>query len=168
MQAGIVCQSEPAFPIEQTVTDLSSFAWDTSTKGGSCNPPHILADIYYADTAVNIVTDWFCALLYGLSCHLTICLSLTFHTRPIPLLWNIQLNKNAKVSVAFLLSMGVLASISACIRLKYTVNLVTSKEYLHDVSDIVIWGCKYLSPYTYTQSTPGSLTQIPHQMPRTA
>jgi hypothetical protein len=60
------------------------------------------------------------------------------------LLWNLQLNKDAKLSVAFLLSMGVLASISACIRLKYTVNLKNSTEYLHSVGDIVIWGCKFL------------------------
>jgi hypothetical protein len=49
------------------------------------------------------------------------------------------------MSVAFLLSMGVLASISACIRLKYTVNLNNSQEYLYSVGDIVIWGCKFLS-----------------------
>jgi hypothetical protein len=60
------------------------------------------------------------------------------------LLWNIQLNKKAKLSVGFLLSMGVLASISACIRLKYTVNLINSTEYLHSVGDIVIWGCKFI------------------------
>ena len=56
-----------------------SWAWDTSTPGGKCNPAQTLADIYYATTAVNIATDWFCALL------------------PIPLLWNVQLNRNAKL-----------------------------------------------------------------------
>jgi hypothetical protein len=44
------------------------YAWDTSIEG-KCNTAQTLADIYYATTAVNIVTDWFCALL------------------PIPLLW---------------------------------------------------------------------------------
>lgn len=39
-----------------------SFFW-TMEEGGSCNDSQILANIYYADTAVNIVTDWFCALL---------------------------------------------------------------------------------------------------------
>lgn len=105
-----------------------SFAWDTSTPGGHCNPSKILADIYYADTAVNIITDWFCALL------------------PFALLWNVQLNRNSKISVGFLLSLGVLASISACIRLKYTVNLNNSTDYLYSVSDIVIWGCKWINP----------------------
>lgn len=40
-----------------------SYAWDTSTPGGKCNPASLLTNIYYADTAVNIFTDWFCALL---------------------------------------------------------------------------------------------------------
>jgi hypothetical protein len=44
------------------------YAWDKSVDG-KCNAAQTLADIYYATTAVNIATDWFCALL------------------PIPLLW---------------------------------------------------------------------------------
>lgn len=39
-----------------------AFAWDTSIKGGYCEPSEDLAAIYYADTAVNIAGDWFCAL----------------------------------------------------------------------------------------------------------
>ncbi|KAF7576992.1 hypothetical protein PtrSN002B_004345 [Pyrenophora tritici-repentis] len=99
-----------------------SYAWDTSTLGGKCNPAQTLADIYYATTAVNIATDWFCALL------------------PIPLLWNVQLNRNAKLSVGVILGLGALASLSACIRLVYTVNLTNATEYLHGVSDVVLWG----------------------------
>ena len=104
--------------------DPVRFAWDTSIPGGSCLPAKDLADIYYADTAVNILADWFCALL------------------PIPLLWNLKLNTNAKLSVGFLLCLGVLASLAACIRLKYTVNLNNSDDYLYAVSNVMIWGCK--------------------------
>jgi hypothetical protein len=46
--------------------------------------------MYYATTAVNIATDWFCALL------------------PVPLLWNVQLNLNAKISVGVILGLGAL------------------------------------------------------------
>ncbi|KAF2624830.1 hypothetical protein BU25DRAFT_134871 [Macroventuria anomochaeta] len=98
------------------------YAWDTSIKGGKCNPAQTLADIYYATTAVNIVTDWFCALL------------------PIPLLWNVQLNRNAKLSVGVILGLGALASLSACIRLVYTVNITNTNEYLYGISDVVLWG----------------------------
>ncbi|USP74527.1 hypothetical protein yc1106_01801 [Curvularia clavata] len=114
-----------------------SYAWDTSTPGGKCNAPQKLADIYYATTAINIATDWFCALL------------------PIPLLWNVQLNRNAKLSVGVILGLG--AFLSACIRLIYTVNLTNSTDYLREsllllslipiltsaidgVADVILWG----------------------------
>ncbi|KAH6856119.1 hypothetical protein B0I37DRAFT_317549 [Chaetomium sp. MPI-CAGE-AT-0009] len=101
-----------------------SAAWDTSAleNGGKCNPAQYLADIYYATTAVNIFTDWVTAFM------------------PIPLLWNLQLNRNTKVSVAVLLGLGFFASISACVRLKYTVNLTAQENYLYALADIVIWG----------------------------
>lgn len=59
---------------------------------------------------------------------------------PLPLLYTLQLNLNAKLSVGFLLSLGILASLSACIRLKYTVNLNNSDDYLYSVADVMIWG----------------------------
>ena len=99
-----------------------SYAWDTSIEDGHCEPSQDLAAIYYADTAVNIAGDWFCALT------------------PIPLLWNLQMNRNAKLASGFLLSLGVLASLSACIRLKYTVNLNNSDDFLYGIGDVVIWG----------------------------
>lgn len=49
---------------------------------------------------------------------------------PIPLLWNVKMNANAKISVGAILGLGIFASISACIRLKYTVNLTSATEYL--------------------------------------
>jgi hypothetical protein len=40
-------------------------AWDAklSAEGTHCRPQYILADIYYATTAVNIFTDWATALM---------------------------------------------------------------------------------------------------------
>ncbi|RDW75536.1 hypothetical protein BP6252_06678 [Coleophoma cylindrospora] len=102
-----------------------SAAWDTelTAEGGHCNDATILANIYYATTAVNIATDWFTAFM------------------PIPLLWNIKLNLNAKISVGAILSLGVFASLSACIRLKYTVNLTNQQnDYLYGLANIVLWG----------------------------
>ncbi|KAF3013689.1 hypothetical protein E8E14_001495 [Neopestalotiopsis sp. 37M] len=96
-----------------------SAAW---TNVGTCNASYILADIYYATTAVNIFTDWATALM------------------PIPLLWNVKMNTNAKLSVGAILGLGIFASISACIRLKYTVNLTSATEYLYGLANIVIWG----------------------------
>ncbi|KAK3488836.1 uncharacterized protein B0T23DRAFT_321132 [Neurospora hispaniola] len=101
-----------------------SAAWDTDAiqDGAKCNPAEYLADIYYATTAVNIFTDWVTAFM------------------PIPLLWNVQLNRNTKISVICVLGLGFFASISACVRLKYTVNLTAQENYLYALADIVIWG----------------------------
>ncbi|KAL4758477.1 uncharacterized protein BDW70DRAFT_96064 [Aspergillus foveolatus] len=99
-------------------------AWDKSLleNGGRCQPPQVLADVYYACTAVNITTDWVTALM------------------PIPLLWNVQLGRNSKLSVMGLMSLGILASLSACVRLNYTVNLTNQDEFLYAVANVVIWG----------------------------
>lgn len=50
------------------------------------------------------------------------------------------MNTNTKISVGFLLSLGVFASLAACIRLKYTVNLNNSQDFLLGAGDIVTWG----------------------------
>ncbi|KAF3766707.1 hypothetical protein M406DRAFT_231224, partial [Cryphonectria parasitica EP155] len=102
-----------------------SYAWNTDQKG-SCLPASWLADVYYMCTAVNIVTDWTTALL------------------PIPLLWHVRLERSEKLSVAAILGLGIFASLAACIRLNYTINLTSSENYLYEVSNIVIWG--YLEP----------------------
>ncbi|KAI1878428.1 hypothetical protein JX265_000360 [Neoarthrinium moseri] len=101
-----------------------SAAWDSvlQAEGTHCRPAVILADIYYATTAVNIFTDWATALM------------------PIPLLWNVKMNINQKISVATILGLGIFASLSACIRLKYTVLLTSTDEYLFGLANIVIWG----------------------------
>ncbi|OJJ30952.1 hypothetical protein ASPWEDRAFT_140822 [Aspergillus wentii DTO 134E9] len=96
-------------------------AWDSSV-GGSCKPAYVLADVYYACTAVNIVTDWITAFM------------------PIPLVWKVQLNRNTKISIICLMSLGIFASLSACVRLKYTVNLTNQTDFLFGVANVVIWG----------------------------
>ncbi|KAJ5654657.1 hypothetical protein N7490_001660 [Penicillium lividum] len=101
-----------------------SAAWSTEAleNGGHCKPGYVLADVYYACTAVNIVTDW-----------VTACL-------PIPLLWNVQINRNTKISIVALMGLGIFASLSACVRLKYTVALTNQNDYLYSVANVVIWG----------------------------
>ncbi|KAJ5614874.1 hypothetical protein N7528_008528 [Penicillium herquei] len=99
-------------------------AWSAEAlaNGGHCQPSYVLADVYYACTAVNILTDWVTAFL------------------PIPLLWNVQINRNTKISIIGLMGLGIFASLSACIRLKYTVALTNQDNYLYAVADVVIWG----------------------------
>ena len=57
---------------------------------GECMDVGVLITLTYVVSGLNIATDWFCALL------------------PIPLLWNVQLNRNAKLSVGVILGLGAL------------------------------------------------------------
>ncbi|KAL3462805.1 hypothetical protein BJX64DRAFT_288017 [Aspergillus heterothallicus] len=61
-------------------------------------------------------------------------------SQPVPLLWNIQLNRNSKAAVMGLMSLGIFATLSACIRLKYTINLINQMDFLYAVSNVLIWG----------------------------
>ncbi|OQD86046.1 hypothetical protein PENANT_c008G08594 [Penicillium antarcticum] len=99
-------------------------AWSQEAldNGGKCQPSYVLADVYYACTAVNILTDWVTAFL------------------PVPLLWNVQINRNTKISIVGLMGLGIFASLSACVRLKYTVALTNQTDFLYEVSNVVIWG----------------------------
>ncbi|KAK5683948.1 hypothetical protein LTS10_003811 [Elasticomyces elasticus] len=99
-----------------------SYSWDQSTPGGHCQPDYILANIWYVTTGINIALDWYCALL------------------PIPLLWHVPLDRRTKISVGFLLSLGVLASIAACVRQKYTVVLTHSHDLERSLGNLMIWG----------------------------
>ncbi|KAK6383270.1 hypothetical protein LTR65_010326 [Meristemomyces frigidus] len=89
---------------------------------GKCQPDDILASVYYSTTAVNIAIDWYCALL------------------PVPLLWDAPLSLRNKLSVGFLLSLGVLASVSACVRQGYTAALTSSHDVTYSLGNLVIWG----------------------------
>ncbi|KAH8900972.1 hypothetical protein GQ53DRAFT_633272, partial [Thozetella sp. PMI_491] len=104
--------------------DPVAAAWDTDLldQGGKCHDSIILQNIYFMDTSVNIFTDWATALM------------------PIPLLWNIQMNLNTKISVGAILGLGIFASMSGCVRLAYTVNLTSSEDYLYGLANILIWG----------------------------
>ncbi|KAK4569631.1 hypothetical protein LTR86_003395 [Recurvomyces mirabilis] len=99
-----------------------SYAWDTSIPDGTCQPVLVMAYIFYVTNAVNIATDWFCALL------------------PIPLLWDAPLDIKSKISVGVLLSLGVLASIAACVRQRYTSALTSARYDVADLGNIVVWG----------------------------
>ncbi|KAF2176653.1 hypothetical protein K469DRAFT_606539 [Zopfia rhizophila CBS 207.26] len=88
-----------------------AFNWDKTIPGGNCLDQKYLTGISFSMSAVNITTDWACALL------------------PIPLLWNVQMNRRKKISVGIILSMGAAASCAALIRLKYTVNLKDSTDF---------------------------------------
>jgi hypothetical protein len=58
--------------------------------GTYCQPSIYLQNVYYFCSSVNIFTDWATALM------------------PLGLLWNVQMNRNTKISVAVILGLGIL------------------------------------------------------------
>ncbi|EOD43675.1 hypothetical protein UCRNP2_9649 [Neofusicoccum parvum UCRNP2] len=96
--------------------------WNSATPGAKCLPSLGLTIVSFVQSGVNIITDWLCAVL------------------PIPLLWDVKMNTNTKISVVGLLGLGVFASVSAMIRLNYTVSYMNPEEnYLYGVVNLVIW-----------------------------
>ncbi|KAH9870913.1 hypothetical protein J1614_006485 [Plenodomus biglobosus] len=99
-------------------------AWraDLTAEGGHCQAPVYLQNVYYFCSSVNIFTDWATALM------------------PIALLWNVQMNRNTKISVAGILGLGIFTSVSGLVRMKYTVALTSNHDYLYGLANILIWG----------------------------
>ncbi|KAB2570870.1 hypothetical protein DBV05_g10449 [Lasiodiplodia theobromae] len=58
---------------------------------------------------------------------------------PIPLLWNVQINRSAKFAACFLLSLGLFACVCACVRLGYTLALTSTEDYLFQVYGVTVW-----------------------------
>ncbi|KAK8180823.1 hypothetical protein BC567DRAFT_158900 [Phyllosticta citribraziliensis] len=87
-----------------------------------CGSQLHLTIVSYVQAAINIASDLFCAIL------------------PIPLLWNVRMNRKTKVSVIVLLGMGIFASASAMVRLKYNRNyMYDGPDRLYRLADIVTW-----------------------------
>ncbi|KAK0661885.1 hypothetical protein DIS24_g2176 [Lasiodiplodia hormozganensis] len=94
--------------------------WNPAIEG-YCHPSNVLASLSMTVTVSSIISD------------VIICLS------PIPLLWNIQMNRNLKLVSGFLLSLGFFASICAIIRLAYTLALNSTEDYLFHVYGVTVW-----------------------------
>ncbi|KAB2580903.1 Cation-transporting ATPase 4 [Lasiodiplodia theobromae] len=96
--------------------------WLSTTPGAKCLPTLAVTVVSFVQSGINIITDWLCAVL------------------PIPLLWDVKMNSNTKMSVVGLLGLGIFASVSAMIRLKYTVSYMNpTEDYLFGVVNLVIW-----------------------------
>ncbi|KAK8204474.1 hypothetical protein BKA81DRAFT_301765 [Phyllosticta paracitricarpa] len=87
-----------------------------------CGSQLHLTIVSYVQAVINIASDLFCALL------------------PIPLLWNVRMNQKTKMSVIVLLGMGIFASASAMVRLKYNRNyMYDGPNRLYRLADIATW-----------------------------
>lgn len=81
-----------------------SWYWDYSpadANKGTCVERNVLADTAYVHAGISFISDWILGLL------------------PIWLLWNVQISRNKKIGVAFMLSLGLLCGVAAITRTVY-------------------------------------------------
>lgn len=89
-----------------------SLAWDPTSGVGTCLGSAVIANFGYAFSALDIFFDWMYALL------------------PIPMLWDVKMTFQVKLSIFMILGLGVFASTATIVRLKYIVALTDESDYL--------------------------------------
>lgn len=90
------------------------------TARGHCRAK-MTADSTLAQSAISIFTDW----TYGLL--------------PIWIVWNLQMSRQKRFGVAFVLGLGAVASIASIVRLPYVVTLTHSDDFLWATVEVAIW-----------------------------
>ncbi|KAI1141111.1 hypothetical protein F5Y05DRAFT_423921 [Hypoxylon sp. FL0543] len=97
--------------------------WDMSL--GQCKGTVYVDTFNIIVSAISILTDWLCAIL------------------PAILIWNLNMKPKVKALLSFVLALGVLASVSTCVRLRYMHIYkeikVQPKDVLENAANLVIW-----------------------------
>jgi hypothetical protein len=88
---------------------------------GYCIDASIPTNFFIGYSAIACLTDWTLALL------------------PIFLVKNLQMNKQTKISVALILSVGAIASSATIIRIPYLKGLTDAADFLYSTVDVAIW-----------------------------
>ncbi|KAI4146672.1 MAG: hypothetical protein LQ340_005850 [Diploschistes diacapsis] len=92
--------------------------WNPAIKG-KCLPLQTVYIVSYVQSAFTIITD------------------LCFTVSPIAILWNVQIRKGRKVLICFLMSLGLVATISNALRNVFVPDL-TSPDLTHAITPITI------------------------------
>ncbi|KAK8055260.1 hypothetical protein PG993_000487 [Apiospora rasikravindrae] len=102
-----------------------SFFWEGPAKvpgaHGSCINKAIVPISTILHSVLSALSDWTLALL------------------PIAMLWNVQINLRTKISVAVLLSTGLVAGIALILRASNVRDIAISADFLHDTVDVATW-----------------------------
>ncbi|KAF2868001.1 hypothetical protein BDV95DRAFT_502001 [Massariosphaeria phaeospora] len=101
-------------------TDLAVL-WDRTVKG-TCWKPTTLKALSYTNIALNITTDLLFAVII-----------------PIPMLWNVQMNRRQKASIIGILALGVFATAAAFVKISAVSDYGRSGDWLWDSRRITIW-----------------------------
>ncbi|KAJ3486784.1 hypothetical protein NLG97_g6544 [Lecanicillium saksenae] len=95
--------------------------WDYRITQGRCASGQDIINAAYAISVLTVVSDWFYALL------------------PIPMLWNVKMTKQAKVTVVLILGLGIFASVATLIRVKFLAGLTETDDLLYSATDALLW-----------------------------
>ncbi|KAF4952448.1 hypothetical protein FSARC_12643 [Fusarium sarcochroum] len=88
---------------------------------GTCVSPIVITALAYLISIGAVIADWSCAILPGF------------------ILWKTQMKLATKISVSFVLALGVLASIITIVRLPTLRYYDIEKNYLENYAEICYW-----------------------------
>ncbi|KAI1841693.1 hypothetical protein JX265_006242 [Neoarthrinium moseri] len=102
-----------------------SYFWEGPSRqagsAGTCMDNNVVPIATIVHSAVSAVSDWMLGLL------------------PIAMLWNVSINRRTKVSIAILLSMGLVAGLALMVRIVYVKKIVISADFLYATIDLAVW-----------------------------
>jgi len=110
------------FTIVLQCTNIAAL-WDQEVaKTATCWSQQTLQALSYTNVTLNILTDFCFAVII-----------------PVPLLWNLQLNKRKRASLLVALGLGCFACAAAIAKIPSIVDYGKTGDWLWDSRDICIW-----------------------------
>ncbi|KAE9369910.1 hypothetical protein N431DRAFT_381270 [Stipitochalara longipes BDJ] len=95
--------------------------WDFTIQNSKCASGDSFVAAAYSISVLTVITDWMYAII------------------PIPMIWSVQMSTQKKITVAFVLSLGIFASIATLIRVKYLVELSDYSDILFTGTTAMVW-----------------------------
>ncbi|KAI1342837.1 hypothetical protein F5Y15DRAFT_270203 [Xylariaceae sp. FL0016] len=108
------------FTIMFQCTDIRVL-WNTAIKS-TCWDQRTLQSLSYTNVALNILTDLLFAIVI-----------------PTPMLWKLNVNRRARVTLFAILGLGTFGCAAAVIKIGYLVNYGLRGDWLWDSRNITIW-----------------------------
>ncbi|KAJ5094916.1 hypothetical protein N7532_007207 [Penicillium argentinense] len=97
-----------------------SYFWDRVGQIGKCLDPEVASSFLYVFSVTSAICDFTVGLL------------------PASLVWNLQMNKYAKITVATLMGMGCIASTAVVVRIPF-IQEYKRQEFLYETANLAIW-----------------------------
>ncbi|KAG9245610.1 hypothetical protein BJ878DRAFT_7897 [Calycina marina] len=92
-----------------------------SGLSGECLPAILVQDLSIVSAAIMALVD----LIFGIL--------------PIFLIWNLKINRKAKLIAGFLLAIGIVAGATVIMRIKFIRDVSLTQDFLFAISNVVVW-----------------------------